>query len=73
MNTYSLVTVLLGHILNHLLFPAVVDIFLSHAWLIFMLGSQMAHFSLFNSSLSINVFFKVSLVKLELIEHVLAS
>lgn len=73
MYSNSLVSVLLGHILDHFLFSTVVDVFLSHSWVFLVLGSQVAHFSLFDSCLSINVLLKVGLVEFEFFEHVLLS
>jgi len=60
---------LLSHIYNHLLFAALVDGGLSEGGCVLVLGSEVAHLPVFNSSLGVLVRFEIGFVFLKFFEH----
>jgi hypothetical protein len=64
-NTDSNLAELFSHILDQLLLAALIDLRLGESSGFLVLGSQVAHFSVFNSSLSVFVRFKISFILLK--------
>lgn len=69
MDSNSNLAELFSHIFNQTLLASLINFRLGKGRGVLVLGSEMAHFSVFNSSLSIFVRFKISFILLKFFQH----
>jgi len=69
MDSDSNLAELLSHIFNQALLTSLINLRLGEGGGILVLSSEMAHFSVFNSSLSVFVRFKISFILLKFFQH----